>query len=183
MAITYHNVTSAFKVLANVRGHAPQVPVVVRTHDDSHLEKLQAAGATEVVPEALEGSLMLSGHLLALLGVPMRRVLRTVQEQREARYSLLRGYFHGADDDSASQEQERLSSVTLAPEARSLGQPLGDMALHAMGVRVVSVRLGSGQVVAANDERLLAAGDTLVLCGHPTALALAEDKLLGGHAA
>ena len=183
VAITYHNVTSAFKVLANVRGHAPQVPVVVRTHDDSHLEKLQAAGATEVVPEALEGSLMLSGHLLALLGVPMRRVLRTVQEQREARYSLLRGYFHGADDDSASQEQERLSSITLAPEARSLGQPLGDMALHAMGVRVVSVRLGSGQVVAANDERLLAAGDTLVLCGHPTALALAEDKLLGGHAA
>jgi len=183
VAITYLDVASALRVLANVRGHAPQVPVVVRTHDDSHLEKLQAAGATEVVPEALEGSLMLSGHLLALLGVPMRRVLRTVQEQREARYSLLRGYFHGADDDSASQEQERLSSVTLAPEARSLGQPLGDMALHAMGVRVVSVRLGSGQVVAANDERLLAAGDTLVLCGHPTALALAEDKLLGGHAA
>jgi CPA2 family monovalent cation:H+ antiporter-2 len=41
-------------VLANTRAHAPQVPVVVRTQDDLHLDKLQAAGATEVVPEAIE---------------------------------------------------------------------------------------------------------------------------------
>ena len=128
--------------------------------------------------------MMLASHALALVGVPMRRVIRLVQEQRDARYQLLRGYFHGADDDTVQErDQERLSTVTLPPGAQTLGKPLGELALHAMGVRVVSVRLGSGQVVAANDERLLAAGDTLVLCGHPTALALAEDKLLGGHAA
>ena len=44
--------------------------------------QLQAAGATEVVPEAVEGSLMLASHALALVGVPMRRVIRIVQEQR-----------------------------------------------------------------------------------------------------
>jgi monovalent cation:H+ antiporter-2, CPA2 family len=49
-----------------------------------------------VVPEAIEGSLMLASHALALVGVPMRRVIRVVQEQRDARYNLLRGYFHGA---------------------------------------------------------------------------------------
>jgi CPA2 family monovalent cation:H+ antiporter-2 len=181
VAVTYLDVPSALKVLANTRAHAPQVPVVVRTQDDLHLDKLQAAGATEVVPEAIEGSLMLASHALALVGVPMRRVLRLVQDQRDARYNLLRGYFHGADDDTVNErDQERLSTVTLPPGARVIGQALGGLALPAMGVRVVNLRRGDGHPSAAAAEALLAAGDTLVLSGHPAALALAEDKLLRG---
>ena len=181
VAVTYLDVPSALKVLANTRAHAPQVPVVVRTQDDLHLDKLQAAGATEVVPEAIEGSLMLASHALALVGVPMRRVLRLVQDQRDARYNLLRGYFHGADDDTVNErDQERLSTVTLPPGAKVIGEPLGGLALPAMGVRVVNLRRGDGHPSAAVAEALLAAGDTLVLSGHPAALALAEDKLLQG---
>jgi hypothetical protein len=60
-----------------------------------------------VVPEAIEGSLMLASHALALVGVPMRRVLRVVQQQRDARYGLLRGYFHGADDDTVDELDAR----------------------------------------------------------------------------
>ena len=181
VAVTYLDIPATLKVLANARAHAPQVPVVVRTQDDLYLDKLQAAGATEVVPEAIEGSLMLASHLLALVGVPMRRVLRTVQDQRDARYNLLRGYFHGADDDTATErDQERLSTVTLPPGAGSLGQPLTQMALHAMGVRVVNVRHGDGRASTPDERAALAEGDTLVLSGHPTALALAEDKLLRG---
>jgi CPA2 family monovalent cation:H+ antiporter-2 len=168
-------------VLANTRSHAPQVPVVVRTQDDLYLDKLQAAGATEVVPEAIEGSLMLASHALALVGVPMRRVLRLVQDQRDARYNLLRGYFHGADDDTVNErDQERLSTVNLPPGSTALGKSLGQLALSAMGVRVVNLRRGSGHMSSAVDDALLAAGDTLVLSGHPAALMLAEDKLLRG---
>ena len=181
VAVTYLDVPSALKVLANTRAHAPQVPVVVRTQDDLHLDKLQAAGATEVVPEAIEGSLMLASHALALVGVPMRRVLRLVQDQRDARYNLLRGYFHGADDDTLNErDQERLSTVTLPPGAKVIGQPLGGLALPAIGVRVVNLRRGDGHTGAAVSEAVLAAGDTLVLSGPPGALALAEDKLLRG---
>src|SRR6478672_5284857 len=104
VVVTYLDVPGAEKVLAKVRSHAPQVPVIVRTQDDRDLEKLQAAGATEVVPDALEGSLMLASHALALVGVPMRRVIRIVQDQRDARYNLLRGYFHGADDDRIDEQ-------------------------------------------------------------------------------
>jgi CPA2 family monovalent cation:H+ antiporter-2 len=118
VVVTYLDVAAAMKVLGHTRSHAPQVPVIVRTQDDRDLERLRAAGATEVVPEAIEGSLMLASHALALLGVPMRRVLRSVQEQRDARYDLLRGYFHGADDDTTDElEQERLSTLAL-PEGR-----------------------------------------------------------------
>ena len=181
VAVTYLDTRAALKVLANARAHAPQVPVVVRTQDDTYLEKLQAAGATEVVPEAIEGSLMLAGHALALVGVPMRRVLRLVQDQREARYGLLRGYFHGADDDTASErDQERLYSITLPPGAAAVGAQLAQIPLHAIGAHLINVRRAGGHMSAPDDATALAEGDTLVLSGHPTALSLAEEKLLRG---
>ncbi len=181
VVVTYLDVPGALKVLANTRAHAPQVPVIVRTQHDHELEKLQAAGATEVVPEALEGSLMLASHALALVGVPMRRVIRIVQDQRDARYNLLRGWFHGADDDGVDEmQQERLATLTLPVGARAVGRTLGHFALHAMGVRVVSLRRADGQSHPPEDAAALAGGDTLVLSGRAETLALAEQKLLGG---
>jgi monovalent cation:H+ antiporter-2, CPA2 family len=181
VVITYLEVPGALKVLAHTRSHAPQVPVIVRTQDDHDLEALQNAGATEVVPEAIEGSLMLASHALALVGVPMRRVLRIVQDQRDARYNLLRGYFHGADDDSVDElHHERLATVTLPLGAKSVGKPLAHLALHAVGVRIVSLRRAGGKSVPAQDEVQLQGGDTLVLSGQAEALSLAENKLLKG---
>ena len=120
-------------------------------------------------------------HALALVGVPMRRVIRIARDARDARYGLLRGYFHGADDDTVEElQQARLRSVTLPLAAPCVGRPLGDQALDAVGVKVVSIRRALGQVQAAQDDMLLAASDTLVLSGLPEALALAEAKLLHG---
>lgn len=181
VVITYLDVPSAMKVLGSARTHAPQVPVIVRTKDDHDLEGLTAAGATEVVPETLESSLMLASHALALVGVPMRRVIRIVQDQRDARYNLLRGYFHGADDSTVQElEQERLSTLTLPLGAHALGRRLTDFALHAQGVRVVSLRRGNGHVVDPAIDPALQDGDTLVLSGRPEPLAKAEELLLGG---
>jgi CPA2 family monovalent cation:H+ antiporter-2 len=181
VVVSYHDTASALKILHLVREHAPRVPVIVRTIDDTDLEKLRAAGATEVVPEAIEGSLMLAAQALALVGVPMRRVIRLTQDARDARYNLLRGYFHGADDDTVEElQQERLASVALPVAASCIGHKLADLALHAVGVRVVSVRQASGRVVPGEDGLLLHAGDTLVLSGLPEPLSLAEEKLLRG---
>ena len=181
VVITYLDVASSLKVLANTRGHAPQVPVIVRTQDDHDLDKLTAAGATEVVPESIEGSLMLASHALALVGVPMRRVIRTVQDQRDARYNLLRGYFHGQDDDTVDElDHERLQTVTLPLSAKTLGKAIESLALHALKVRVMSLRRKDGALVALDEATQLQDGDTLVLNGKPEALALAEQKLLRG---
>jgi monovalent cation:H+ antiporter-2, CPA2 family len=180
VVVSYADTPSAMKILRLVQEHTPRVPVIVRTLDDSDIEQLQAAGATEVVPEAIEGSLMLASHALALVGVPMRRVIRVVQDQRDARYGLLRGYFHGADDDTADELQTaRLLSVTLPAAGAHVGQTLAAQALHAIGVTVVSVRRAAGAVVKPDDALVLAAGDTLVLAGKPEPLSLAEGRLLG----
>jgi monovalent cation:H+ antiporter-2, CPA2 family len=181
VVVSYPHTPSALKILHLVREHAPTVPALVRTIDDADLDALRAAGATEVVPEAIEGSLMLASHALALVGVPMRRVIRLTRDARDARYGLLRGYFHGADDDTVEElAQARLASVTLTVGARCVGRKLADLALHAVGVSVVSVRLAAGAVVSPYDDMLLAPGDTLVLSGLPEPLALAEEKLLHG---
>ena len=181
VVITYHDTPSALKILRLVQEHASRVPVIVRTIDDADIDRLRAAGATEVVPEAIEGSLMLAGHALALVGVPMARVVRITRDARDARYGLLRGYFHGADDDTVNElDQARLKSVTVPEAARCRGQTLDALALHAVGVSVVSVRRASGGVTEPRPDHALAAGDTLVLSGLPEPLALAEEKLLRG---
>jgi CPA2 family monovalent cation:H+ antiporter-2 len=122
---------------------------------------------------------MLASHALALVGVPMRKVIRLTRDARDARYGLLRGYFHGADDDTVEElAQARLQSVTLPPAAVASGRTLDQLALHAVGVTVVSVRLASGAVQPPDPQHVLAGGDTLVLSGQPEALSLAEQKLL-----
>ncbi|TXT41525.1 MAG: monovalent cation:H+ antiporter-2 CPA2 family [Comamonadaceae bacterium] len=181
VVVTYLETHSAMKVLAHIHEHAPQVPVVVRTQDDHDLEALRHAGATEVVPEAIEGSLMLASHALALVGVPMRRVIRIVQEQRDARYKLLRGFFRGADDGSVDElSQERLSSLSLTLAARAIGRTVADLELQTLDVRLVSLRRSSGQVMVLSDELELMNGDALVLAGQADKLELAELRLLKG---
>jgi CPA2 family monovalent cation:H+ antiporter-2 len=179
VVISYHDTPSALKVLRQIRSQAPAVPVVVRTVDDTDLDALRAAGATEVVPEAIEGSLMLASHALALVGVPMRRVIRLTRDARDARYGLLRGYFHGADDDGIDErEQARLRSITL-PSASALdGERCDDLLLAQQGVQLVSLRRADGAVHAPSDTLRLQSGDTLVLSGTPEALARAEERLL-----
>ncbi|MBK7516742.1 MAG: cation:proton antiporter [Betaproteobacteria bacterium] len=181
VVVSYHDTPSALRILRLVQEHAPQVPVVVRTVDDSDIDKLRAAGATEVVPEAIEGSLMLAGHALALVGVPMQRVVRITRDARDARYSLLRGYFHGSDDDTVEElHQARLRTVTVPEAARCIGQKLDSLALPALGVSVVSIRRATGGGTPPLPEHVIAAGDTLVFSGLPEPLALAEAKLLRG---
>ena len=76
-------------------------------------------------------------------------------------------------------EEERLASVTLPAASPHAGRPLDDLALHALGVAVVSMRRANGKGLLV-DGATLAGGDTLVLSGMPAALALAEEKLLSG---
>ena len=178
VAITYIDTASALKVLAQLQHLAPEVPVVVRTLDDAQLDTLQAAGATEVVPEAIEASLMLASHALALVGVPMRKVLRLVQDQRDARYNLLRGYFHGGDDNTADDlDNEHLATVAVHAGSRCVDHTVGSLSLGDLGVRVVSLRHAGGLRSEGAPDTVLHPGDTLVLSGSTTALAVAEDLL------
>ena len=183
LAITYADTASALRILGHVRELRPELPVVVRTLDDSDIDRLKEAGAAEVVAEIMEGSLMLASTALMLLGVPVNRVLARIRETREQRYSLFRGFFRGITDetDSGSEaEQPRLHSVTIAPGAAAVGRTLGAMGLDAVGVQVTAVRRRNIRGVAPEQDTRIEEGDVLVLLGAEEDLAVAEIRLMQG---
>ncbi|MFC7515722.1 cation:proton antiporter [Herbaspirillum sp. GCM10030257] len=179
LVVTYASTPSALKVLHFAHELAPELPVIVRSHDDSDLDKLREAGAAEVVPEAIEGSLMLASHALVMLGVPLRRVVHRVQAARDERYTSLRGYFHGASDahDDDEHMHVRLHSVTLSEGARAIGKALGALKLAEAGAEVTILRRGKSRLDVKPDT-VLNAGDIVVLRGTTDGVARAEERLL-----
>lgn len=184
VVVTFADTAAAVRVLAHIHALSPSVPVIVRAREEREIERLVAAGASEVVPEALESGLMLASHTLLWTGVPLSRIMRRLRLVRDQHYGLLRGLFHGASDepDSSSMEdaQPRLHSVTLAGSAYAAGRALGELGLEALGVEVKIVRrAGSGKLQPVADLRL-EPGDIVVLLGAPRMLASAEARLLQG---
>ena len=89
---------------------------------------------------------------------------RLARDQRDARYELLRGYFHGSEDDTADEiDHERLDSFTLTPGVSAVGRPLAQLALETLGVRVAGLRRSSGKTCEPDGDLVLAEGDTLVV--------------------
>jgi CPA2 family monovalent cation:H+ antiporter-2 len=179
VVITFADIPTALKILHLVQELRPELPVIVRTLDDSELPKLMDAGATEVVPEVLEGSLMLASHALLLLGVPLNRVLKRIRAIREERYGLFRGFFHGATDaaDAADNLQARLHSVMLSNRARAVGRTLAELDLGP-SVEVTGVRRRGARSLRPDDTWRFETGDVVVLLGKPESLLLAEKRLL-----
>ncbi|WP_295996019.1 monovalent cation:proton antiporter family protein [Rugamonas sp.] len=177
VVITYASTPSALKVLHLVHELAPTLPVIVRSYDDTDLDRLKAAGAAEVVPELMEGSLMLASHALVMLGVPLRRVVHRVQAARDERYASLRGYFHGASDIGDEADLVRLHSVTLNDGAAAIGKLLGEIDVAGAGADVTTIRRGKGALEVTPSLRL-ELGDVVVLRGAADAVARAEGRLL-----
>lgn len=179
LVVTYTNTHSALKVLHLVHELHPSLPVIVRSHDDTDLDKLRAAGATEVVPELMEGSLMLASHALVLLGVPLRRVVHKVQAARDERYESLRGFFHGASDMSDDPEnmQLRLHTVVLAARSKCLGKRLEELNLDELEVDVTAIRRGKSRL-SPEPELILQEADVIVLRGSAESVARAELRLV-----
>lgn len=183
LAVTYSNTASALAILAHVQQLRPGLPVVVRTLDDTDIDRLKAAGAAEVVAEVMEGSLMLASSALMLLGVPLSRVLRRIRETREHRYQLFRGFFRGVTDETEAREealQHRLHSVIVAPGSAAVGLPLERLNLAALGVEVTAVRRRNVRTTTPAPTTVLEEGDVVVVLGTEEAVSAAEMKLLQG---
>jgi len=183
IVVSYADTISTLKVLRQVHAIRPELPVVVRTLDDSDIDLLKEAGAAEVVAEIMEGSIMLASHALMHLGVPFNRILSRMRETREQRYSLFRGFYHGISDEvneSGERMQLRLLNVMITPGSAAVGKNLGELNLGSFLVEVPAVRRRNVRELLPDKETRLEAGDVLVLRGTQENLAAAEIKLLQG---
>ena len=183
VVVTFSDIDAALRVIHRVRELRPEVPIVARSREQDDDEKLYAAGAAEVVPEALESSVMLATHALALSGIPMHKVLKRLREMREQHYALLRGFFHGATDAGAhlaDADQPRLHAVTLTPGAKAIGWQVGSLNLAKVGAGVTAIRRRSQRGLKLAPDLILLEGDVVVLIGTAAAVTAGESLLLQG---
>lgn len=184
VVITFEDFHADMKIIAQVRARRPDIPILVRTADDANLERLQQLGATEVVPEALEASLMLSSHLLLLLGVSLSKVLHQVQNVRNDRYQMLRSYFHGQEaelHEESDAYRERLQTITLPYNAYAIGKTIHDLHLDEFEVGISAIRRRGIRCDGPVPEMVLQVDDALVLYGLREGLNHAEQRLLSGY--
>jgi CPA2 family monovalent cation:H+ antiporter-2 len=183
VVITFANPDVALRILRAVRELRADVPILVRTQDDTKLTELQAAGATEVVPETFEASLMLLSHLLLLVKMPMGAVLRTVNDIRSHRYSMLRQYFRDAGAEHLDEThafREELHSVILPPHAWAVGRSITDLKERGAEVTVNAVRRDGIVGRDPGPDTVFKEGDVVVVYGTPEAVEHAETLLLMG---
>jgi len=182
MVISFGDTEAALRVMHRAQGLRPDLPIVTRATDEKDMDRLAQGGAAEVVPEALEAGIMLASHALALVGVPLNRVVRRIRDIRSQRYALMRGFFHGGSDagDGPDATQQRLHSVTLPAGAHAIGRTIGSLGLDALGVGVSAVRRRGIRGLSPGTETQMMEGDVLVLIGVPAALERAEGRLLKG---
>jgi len=183
LVLTFAETNASMKIVKAVRELRPELPILVRTQDDSKLEELQQAGATEIVPETLEASLMLVSHVLLLLDVPVSRVVKTVGDIRNNRYSMLRRLFRRDDSrlvGDGNAENEELHTVVLPPGAYSVGKSLADLELARDEVTITAIRRDGILGQQPEAATVLREGDVVILAGTPEALEHGEARLLMG---
>jgi monovalent cation:H+ antiporter-2, CPA2 family len=180
--VSHNNTAAALKLLHHVRALRSDLPVMVRTTDETHVEALRAAGATEVIPETVETGMMLVSHALLLLDMPVAKLVERMRNARAGRYRLLHEFFHGQDAMAGSADEasiaERLHSVRVPVGADASGRRLEEVALDGAEVRAL-VREGERREDPAPDTTLMA-GDVLVVYGTPDAVERAEKRLARG---
>jgi monovalent cation:H+ antiporter-2, CPA2 family len=181
LVITYKDRHSALAILQHAKSLRPDLPVIVRTNDESDIEIFKQAGAAEVVAEVVEGSVMLASQALLMAGIPLNRVIRQIQESRARRYSVFSGYFQNTDaNDQDEHLQPRFLSVFLKKNHVAVGKTLADCGLEQLNVEVNAVRRQGLRANQPAHDTQLAEGDVLVLLGLPDALKAAQLLLHKG---
>lgn len=181
IVVTVSEYEQSLAIVRAARGMNKQVPIVVRTRDDSHLEDLKEAGATEVIPEALEGSLMLVTHVMSQMDISFRRIARMVQKVRQQRYQLLHGYFHGEHSqvlDKQGNPLLRLHPVQISSTCFAHKKTIADLRLSE--VIVLNVHRQDTVIESPDPGFVIQSGDTLILQGMADHIEQAESRLYGG---
>jgi len=73
-----------------IREGCPRLTIVSRARDGAHAAQLYKAGATDAVPETMEGSLQMSEAVLVDIGVAMGPVIASIHEKRSELRALIR---------------------------------------------------------------------------------------------
>lgn len=181
--ISFSDDQRAIEVLREIRAMNEKAYVIVRSRDDLNLDKLNEAGASQVVPDTLEASLMLISHVLSHSGIPIRRILSRLEQERRNHYGDMHGFYPGSQttiDHETADKLEFLHAVNLPEQAWAVGQAVADLDWDAHEVKLKALRRDDVEVEEPASQLELRAGDVVLLSGKPRHVESAERWLLEG---
>ncbi|WP_085315137.1 cation:proton antiporter domain-containing protein [Derxia lacustris] len=91
IVITMDQPAAALHAVRAMRAACPHVPIYARSHDAEHARELRRAGATAVVPEALEAGLQIAARVLDTLGLGEAETTLVIARERERQMAALDG--------------------------------------------------------------------------------------------
>lgn len=152
-------------ITALARKKNTDVPILVRTRDDTHMEELLSLGATDVVPETLEATMTVAQRALEALDVDPEEVYQVIDKVRQNGYASLKNYFHGEKTDVQLEDHDshELHTVILRNEDYATSKKISDLYLARFSAHIVSLRRGRfhGDNPARTTE--LKRGDALII--------------------
>lgn len=184
VVIAFGEDQQSLDVIEKIRSLSKDVPILVRTRNDDQLDLLKTAGADEVVPETLEGSLMLVSQVLSLTGVPFSRIFRRVQKERKSHYSHLHGFFQGEHTDMSPEAIERIEfahAIQLTDDSYAVGRSIAKLKAENPLMIIVALKRGEVETEEPEGDIVLQNQDTLIVRGKPRKVELTERYIQEGH--
>ena len=185
--ITFHDYHASLKIIHAIRNLDKEIPILVRTMDDTHVIELQEAGATEVIPDIFESSIMLASHLLLTIGQSPSRVLRETRNARKDRYRILENFYPGEDDNPSNPMQPHqmmtgiIHGVVIDGTDYAVGKKLKNLPLEQLNVCVEAIKRGHVRGDNPEPDTKIRSQDHIVISGSPESVAEAEKMLKTGH--
>lgn len=181
--ISFSDDPRAIDVLKEIRSMNDKAFVIVRSRDDLNLDRLTEAGASQVVPDTLEASLMLISHVLSHSGIPIRRILSRLEQERRNHYGDMHGFYPGSQTSVDSENADRLEflhAVNLPEQAWAVGKSVDQLQWEDYQVKLKALRRDDVEVEDPSSQIELRAGDVVLLSGKPRHVESAERWLLEG---
>jgi len=181
--ITFIDFHATIKIITTIRRMNPDIPILVRTLDDQHVNELIEAGANEVVPDTFESSIMLASHLMLMIGEPPSQVLKQTRNIRKNRYKTLANFYPGEGDNPLEQHQVMtgiIHTVLIEGEMFSIGKTLKSLNLSDFNVHIEAIKRGHVRGEKPSEETKLRLDDHLVLSGLQEDVERAEKYLQTG---
>lgn len=181
LIITFDDALIAEKIIRSAREINTDVPIVVRSKDDQYMDNLHSVGASNVVPESFEASMMLAIHVLQHMGISTDKSLAFVAQARKDDYRQLRGYFRGEETLGIDEPNAlRLHTVILLPDSYAVGKSMNIINLEKVNTTILAVRRGRHRLNSFDKTFQFQIGDAVVIEGIQSAVLDAEKHLLRG---
>ncbi|MFT5395766.1 MAG: CPA2 family monovalent cation:H+ antiporter-2 [Gammaproteobacteria bacterium] len=181
LIITFDDALIAEHIIKSARQINTAIPIVVRSKDDQYMDNLHSVGASNVVPESFEASMMLAIHVLQHMGISTDKSLAFVAQARKDNYRQLRGYFRG--EESLGMDEPgalRLHTVILLPDSYAVGKSIEKINLDNTNTTLSAVRRDQDRLDSFDKSFQFEIGDAVVIEGIQSAVLNAEKHLLRG---